>query len=161
MSEAEELAKRIKELEQEVSMRLEKYDSLFDAVLPFLEIVVDRKIKSVMADYYPEIDRKIKSQIEDSVSKKVKSEIKYYLGEMKEENELSSSLPEIEGLKRTVLKGEVSLLFVEEKVTKEIIIEALRRTNYNQSDASKILGISRRILKYKMDKLGIKSSNNL
>ena len=37
----------------------------------------------------------------------------------------------------------------------EIILKALRKTNFVQTKAAEILGISRRILKYKMDKLGI------
>jgi DNA-binding NtrC family response regulator len=37
----------------------------------------------------------------------------------------------------------------------EIILKALKRSNYVQTKAAEILGISRRILKYKMDKLGI------
>lgn len=36
-----------------------------------------------------------------------------------------------------------------------MIIKALRKTNYVQTRAAELLGISRRILKYKMDKLGI------
>jgi two-component system response regulator AtoC len=37
----------------------------------------------------------------------------------------------------------------------ELIISALERSQYVQSKAARLLGISRRILKYKMDKLGI------
>lgn len=37
----------------------------------------------------------------------------------------------------------------------QMIIKALKKTNYVQTRAAEILGISRRILKYKMDKLGI------
>lgn len=38
---------------------------------------------------------------------------------------------------------------------KGIIIEALKKSNYVQTKAAELLGISRRILKYKMDKYGI------
>ncbi len=37
----------------------------------------------------------------------------------------------------------------------ELIVDALERSQYVQSKAARLLGISRRILKYKMDKLGI------
>lgn len=37
----------------------------------------------------------------------------------------------------------------------DLILRALRRSNYVQTKAAELLGISRRILKYKMDKLGI------
>ena len=38
-------------------------------------------------------------------------------------------------------------------------MDALKKTNYIQSHAAEMLGISRRILKYKMDKLGILQNN--
>jgi DNA-binding NtrC family response regulator len=64
-------------------------------------------------------------------------------------------LPKIDGLKESVLGGQVSFLQAEEEFEREVILDALRKTNYIQSHAAEILGISRRILKYKMDKLGI------
>jgi DNA-binding NtrC family response regulator len=73
-------------------------------------------------------------------------------------NELPLSfknLPKIDGLKESVLGGKVSFLQAEEEFEREVILDALRKTNYIQSHAAEILGISRRILKYKMDKLGI------
>jgi DNA-binding NtrC family response regulator len=42
----------------------------------------------------------------------------------------------------------------------QMIVKALRKTNYVQTRAAEILGISRRILKYKMDKLGISDQPN-
>jgi len=59
------------------------------------------------------------------------------------------------GLKDKILKGNVSLLEAEEEFEREIIAAALKRANNVQSQAAELLGISRRILKYKMDKLGI------
>ncbi len=73
-------------------------------------------------------------------------------------NELPISviqLPKFNGLKESILDGKVSLVRGEEKFEREIIQDALRKTNYVQSQAAELLGISRRILKYKMDKLGI------
>jgi DNA-binding NtrC family response regulator len=73
-------------------------------------------------------------------------------------NELPISIvnvSKINGLKESILDGKVSLLTAEEEFEKEIILDALNRTNYVQSHAADLLGISRRILKYKMDKLGI------
>ena len=68
------------------------------------------------------------------------------------------SVPRIDGLKESVLDGKVSFLQAEEEFEKEVILDALKKTNYIQSHAAEILGISRRILKYKMDKLGINQS---
>lgn len=73
-------------------------------------------------------------------------------------NELPLSfknVPKINELKDSILNRKVSFLEAEEEFEKEIILDALRKTNYIQSRAAEILGISRRILKYKMDKLGI------
>lgn len=73
-------------------------------------------------------------------------------------NELPFSfinMPKISGLKESVLNGKVSFLKAEEEFEKEIILDALKRSNYIQSHVAEILGVSRRILKYKMDKLGI------
>jgi transcriptional regulator with GAF, ATPase, and Fis domain len=77
-------------------------------------------------------------------------------------NELPFSLinlSKINGLKEYILNGKVSFLKAEEEFERGIILDALRRTNYVQSHAAEMLGISRRILKYKMDKLGINRDN--
>ena len=41
----------------------------------------------------------------------------------------------------------------------EIILSALKKANFVQTKAANMLGISRRILKYKMDKYGIETEN--
>jgi DNA-binding NtrC family response regulator len=77
-------------------------------------------------------------------------------------NELPLSFknpPKINGLKESVLNGRVSFIQAEEEFEREVILDALKKTNYIQSHAAEILGISRRILKYKMDKLGINQSS--
>jgi len=66
----------------------------------------------------------------------------------------------INEFKGSILNRKVSFLEAEEEFEREIILDALRRTNYIQSHAAEMLGISRRILKYKMDKLGIIHNNN-
>ena len=76
-------------------------------------------------------------------------------------NELPFSFkntPKINGLKESVLEGRVSFLQAEEDFEKGVILDALKKANYIQSHAAEILGISRRILKYKMDKLCINQS---
>ena len=77
-------------------------------------------------------------------------------------NELPLSLnnsSKINGLKESILSGKVSFLKAEEEFERGVILDALKRTNYIQSRAAEILGVSRRILKYKMDKLGIDQNN--
>jgi DNA-binding NtrC family response regulator len=65
------------------------------------------------------------------------------------------NVSKINGLREYILDGKVSFVKAEEEFERGIILDALRRTNYVQSHAAEMLGISRRILKYKMDKLGI------
>jgi len=69
------------------------------------------------------------------------------------------SLSKIGWFRESILSGKVSFVKAEEEFEKEIILNALKRTNYVQSQAAELLGISRRILKYKMDKLGIYHEN--
>jgi DNA-binding NtrC family response regulator len=43
----------------------------------------------------------------------------------------------------------------------DIIVRALHKANFVQTRAAKLLGITRRILKYKMDKLGINDNGEV
>ncbi len=67
----------------------------------------------------------------------------------------SVSIPKTNGLRDSVLNGSIPLLKAEEEFERGIILDALKRAHYIQSHAADLLGVSRRILKYKMDKLGI------
>jgi len=58
-------------------------------------------------------------------------------------------------LKTQVIESGAKFDDAERAFESEIILKALRKTNYVQTRAAELLGISRRILKYKMDKLGI------
>lgn len=60
-----------------------------------------------------------------------------------------------ESLKDAVLEGFIPFEQAERQFEFEIITRALEKTNHIQTKAAELLGISRRILKYKMDKLGI------
>ena len=61
----------------------------------------------------------------------------------------------VEIIKKEVLDGRISFEDAERDFEKDIIIEALKKSNYVQTKAAELLGISRRILKYKMDKYGV------
>lgn len=65
---------------------------------------------------------------------------------------------QVELIKRGVLDGRISFLDAEKEFEKDIIQEALKKSNNVQTRAADLLGISRRILKYKMDKYGILGS---
>ncbi len=58
-------------------------------------------------------------------------------------------------MKDDILSGRLSLDEAISSFEKEIILTALEKTNYVQTQAANLLGISRRILKYKMDSLNI------
>lgn len=66
----------------------------------------------------------------------------------------------INRLKDAVLGGEMSLIKAVEEFERDIISDAVKRANYVQSQAATGLGISRRILKYKLDKLKIDLGGN-
>lgn len=53
------------------------------------------------------------------------------------------------------IAGRMSLEKAVMEFEREIILDALKRTNYVQTHAANLLGISRRMLKYRMDTLGI------
>ncbi len=65
-------------------------------------------------------------------------------------------LSEITPMKERVLKGNLTLRKAIREFERDIILNALERTNYVQTQAANLLGISRRMLKYKIDYLGIK-----
>jgi DNA-binding NtrC family response regulator len=60
-------------------------------------------------------------------------------------------------LKEQALSGKISFERAVAEFERDIILEALKKTRYIQTHAADLLGISRRILKYKMDLLGITS----
>lgn len=60
-----------------------------------------------------------------------------------------------EAFKPQIVDGGMRFEEAERIFEREMILKALRKTNHVQTRAAELLGISRRILKYKMDKLGI------
>lgn len=63
-------------------------------------------------------------------------------------------------MKNHIINGEITFPEAGEQFEKSIILDALKKTDYVQTKAATILGVSRRILKYKMDKLGILPKSN-
>ena len=60
-----------------------------------------------------------------------------------------------EVLRETTFSGRVFLEKAVQEFEREMILDALRRTDYVQAHTSALLGISRRMLKYRMDMLSI------
>ena len=63
-------------------------------------------------------------------------------------------------LRDDTLAGRLSLEKAVMEFEREIILDALKRTNYVQTHAANLLGISRRMLKYRMDTLRIGRPDN-
>jgi transcriptional regulator with PAS, ATPase and Fis domain len=63
-------------------------------------------------------------------------------------------------LRDDTLAGRLSLEKAVMEFEREIILDALKRTTYVQTHAAAMLGISRRMLKYRMDALGISRPDN-
>jgi Nif-specific regulatory protein len=62
-------------------------------------------------------------------------------------------------LKEDVLSGSRPLSDAVDEFERELIVKALQRTGFNQTKAASLLGTSRRILKYRIEKLKIHESN--
>lgn len=60
-------------------------------------------------------------------------------------------------LRNETLSGHISFENALLEFEKDILLSALKKTNFVQTHAASLLGISRRILKYKMDTLGLSS----
>jgi transcriptional regulator with PAS, ATPase and Fis domain len=70
-------------------------------------------------------------------------------------NACASDGADAEGARSAVLRGTKSLADAVDEFERDIIGEALEQTYFNQTRAAEMLGTTRRILKYRMDKLGI------
>ncbi len=68
---------------------------------------------------------------------------------------MGNDVPPQVPVQHSVLRGEAKLAEAVEQFEQEIIQRALQQAQYNQTRAAEILGTTRRILKYKMDKLRI------
>jgi len=64
-------------------------------------------------------------------------------------------------VKEDVLSGERALGDAVDEFERELIVKALQRTGFNQTKAAMLLGTSRRILKYRIEKLKISESGPL
>jgi DNA-binding NtrC family response regulator len=62
-------------------------------------------------------------------------------------------------LKEEVLKGSRPLSEAVDEFEREVIVKALEKTGFNQTKAASLLGTSRRILRYRMEKLKISEEN--
>ena len=141
----------LRERKEDIPMLLEHFIKKFNAENNKNLKGVSKEALELMMNYdWPGNIRELENLIERIIALTSNEYIQH--------NELPFSLiniPKINGLKESVLNGKVSFLEAEEEFEKGIILDALKRANYVQSHAAEMLRISRRILKYKMEKLGI------
>jgi DNA-binding NtrC family response regulator len=64
-------------------------------------------------------------------------------------------------LKEDVLSGSRPLSDAVDEFERDLIVKALQRTGFNQTKAASLLGTSRRILKYRIEKLNIHDPNDV
>lgn len=69
------------------------------------------------------------------------------------------SVDQTASLKEEVLRGSRPLSEAVDEFERELILKALQRTGFNQTKAASLLGTSRRILKYRIEKLKINESD--
>jgi DNA-binding NtrC family response regulator len=68
---------------------------------------------------------------------------------------LKNKTSTVDSFKSHTFAGNIGFEEAERAFETDMIVKALKKTEYVQTRAAELLGISRRILKYKMDKLGI------
>ena len=141
----------LRERKEDIPMLLEHFIKKFNAENNKNIKGISKEALELMMNYdWPGNVRELENLIERIIALTSNEYIQH--------NDLPFSLiniPKINGLKESVLNGKVSFLEAEEEFEKGIILDALKRANYVQSHAAEMLRISRRILKYKMEKLGI------
>jgi DNA-binding NtrC family response regulator len=62
-------------------------------------------------------------------------------------------------LKEKVLEGSHPLSEAVDEFERELILKALQKSGFNQTKAASVLGTSRRVLRYRMEKLQISESD--
>jgi len=145
----------LRERPEDIPLLLDHFVQKFSAENKKQVKGVSKEALDILKNYeWPGNVRELENLVERVVTLTMNSHI--------QPNELPFSLlnvPKMNGLKESILTGRVSLTQGEEKFEREIIEDALKRANYVQSHAAEMLGVSRRILKYKMDKFGITQGN--
>jgi DNA-binding NtrC family response regulator len=178
MATLEDLAERIKKVEDILNFSLRQIDKLLGDIDKQIDTkmkVKEMEILKTLKRYLEEQIQNIGERVENNLNKKFKGEIleikeniyKYFLPSIEEQlgkvaKDWDKQIQELiktksEKVAKKITKSEVkfSLLKEEKEFERGMILDALRKANYVQTNAAEMLGISRRILKYKMDKLRI------
>lgn len=114
--------------------------------ISFAEAAMDAMVQYA----WPGNVRELENVVESLIALSPKDQI--VLEDLPEKLRVKSTL---DTLSNQAASGSIGFEEAEKRFETEIILKALKKTNYVQTRAAELLGISRRILKYKMDKLGI------
>lgn len=109
-----------------------------NAVVGYTEIILDGKLGQVSPLQEQALKQVLKNSIEtlDTVNSILEAS-------------------KVETLKVEILQGSRPLREALAKFEREVILKALKKTDFNQTKAAALLGMTRRILHYRMDKLKI------
>lgn len=109
-----------------------------NAVVGYTEIILDGKLGQVSPLQEQALKQVLKNSIEtlDTVNSLLEAS-------------------KVETLKVEVLQGSRPLREALAKFEREVILKALKKTDFNQTKTAALLGMTRRILHYRMDKLKI------
>jgi len=121
-----------------VGVMSHKVRTTLTAIVGYTEIILDGMLGEINAMQEPALRQVLKSSREtlDAIN-----------------NILSST--KMETLKVEVLKGSRVLGEALAEFERDVILRALQKTGFNQTKAASLLGTTRRILHYRMDKLKI------
>ena len=113
-----------------------------NAIIGYTEIILDEKLGQISPMQEHALKQVLKNSIEtlDTVN-----------------SILDAS--NVETLKVEVLAGSLPLRDALAKFERDIILKVLQKTGFNQTKAASLLGTTRRILHYRMDKLKITEEN--
>lgn len=147
---------RHQELSRDRLAELEKENKLKDQFLSALSSELRTPLNSVMG--YTGIMRdKMLGEINPKQENALAGVMRSCEDQLKTINSILE-VAKIEALKEQVLKGPRPLNEAVDEFERDLIARALEKTGFNQTKAASLLGMTRRMLRYKMEKLKIRGS---
>src|SRR6266702_2728127 len=108
----------------------------------------DRAIRALLAYEFPGNTRELENILERAVALAASDEI--------QSEDLQLAPPEFAAAEPAVANAKWPLQEYLDRVEREAILEALEKTRFNRTAAAKLLGITFRALRYRMERLGIR-----
>jgi DNA-binding NtrC family response regulator len=141
----------LRDRKEDIDSLVQYFLKRFQPIYGNREISFTEQAKQVLSKYsWPGNVRELENVLESVLALSSKSVI--------EADDLPNRIRNENGaasLGHDVLAGITPFEDAERAFESDLILKALKKTDFVQTKAAELLGISRRILKYKMDKLGI------